>query len=77
MSVAYSQVASNRGRQRYCTLVLWRPWYKRPKQQTQSHATAVSRTEDLATQAAASYVVVVVMVLGMVVVVMVVGKRAG
>ena len=41
MSVAHSQVASNRGRQRYCTLALWGPWYQGPKQRTQSHTTAV------------------------------------
>jgi hypothetical protein len=41
ISVAYSQVASNRGRQRYCTLALWGPWYRRPKQRTQLHTTAM------------------------------------
>ena len=41
ISVAHSQVASNRGRQRYCTLAVWGPSYKRPKQRTPSHTTAV------------------------------------
>lgn len=41
ISVAHSQVASNRGRQRYCTLAMWGLWYKQPKQRTQSHTTAM------------------------------------
>ena len=41
ISVAYSQVASNGGRQRYCTLALWGPWHRRPKQRTQSHTTVM------------------------------------
>lgn len=41
ISVAYSQVASNRGRQQYRTLALWGPWYEGPKQRTRSHTTAM------------------------------------
>ena len=46
MSVAYSQVASNRGRQRYCTLALWGPSYRRLKQRIQSHTTPMPLLQD-------------------------------
>jgi hypothetical protein len=39
MSVAQSQAASNRGQQRYCTLALWGPSHKAPKQRTRLHTT--------------------------------------
>jgi hypothetical protein len=58
MSVAHSQVASNRGRQRYCTLALWGPWYKRPKQRTQSHTTATPLWQGPLRQAVAAEAVV-------------------
>lgn len=40
ISVAHRQAASNRGRQRHCTLAVWGPWYKAPKQRTRLHTTA-------------------------------------
>lgn len=45
MSVAHRQVARNRGLQRYGSPALWGPWYKGPKQRTQSHTTAVPLCE--------------------------------